>query len=464
MRWFGHADVIVVGGGTAGIVAAVASARRGAATLLVEQSSGLGGTSTRGLMNCFVTFHDAGGRQAIRGIAQEIVDRLVRAGGSAGHTADTMGECVTRVLFDPFVLGNVLFEMAGDAGVELLLHTSVVDVLMDGSRLKGLVLHNKGGLQAASCNVCIDASGDADVAAAAGAPFEKAAPGELQPITLMYRLGGVDIDRWAGFVRAQPKTFEMTRVPDNPRGEGLGIMSLTFFQPFRDAVRAGELPRGISGEQVWLLCGREEARQGVVTVNGTRVEGVDGTNPRELTRAEAEARRQAAGLSAWLRSHIPGFEQCYIYQTAQQLGVRETRRIVGDYVLTEDDVLSARAFDDAIAKGSTPIDIHGGADAGGENYWIKTSDLGILAYDIPYRCLVPRNVEQLLVAGRCISTTHKAHGATRMQPVCMATGQAAGIAAALAAARAVPPRALDVRTLQNALIEAGQVIREDQMV
>ncbi|HLY23444.1 MAG TPA: FAD-dependent oxidoreductase [bacterium] len=464
MRFFGHADVIVVGGGTAGIVAAIASARSGAPTLLVEQSSGLGGTSTRGLMNCFVTFHDAGGRQAVRGIAQEIVDRLVRAGGSAGHTADTMGECVTRVLFDPFVLGNVLFEMAGEAGVELLLHSSVVDVLMDGDRLKGLVLHNKGGLQVATCGVCIDASGDGDVAAAAGAPFEKAARGELQPITLMYRLGGVDIDRWADFVRGRPREFEMTRVPDDPRAEGLGIMSLTYFQPFRDAVRAGELPRGISGEQVWLLCGREEARQGVVTVNGTRVEGLDGTNPRELTRAEADARRQAAGLSAWLRGRMPGFEQCYIYQTAQQLGVRETRRIVGDYMLTEDDVLSARAFEDAIAKGSTPIDIHGGADAGGENYWIKTTDLGIMAYDIPYRCLVPRNVEQLLVAGRCISTTHKAHGATRMQPVCMATGQAAGTAAALAAARAVPPRAIDVRHLQDALIQAGQVIREDQMV
>jgi len=463
MKFFGNADVIVVGGGTAGIVAAIASARTGTPTLLVEQSSGLGGTSTRGLMNCFVTFHDAGGRQAVRGIAQEIVDRLVQAGGSAGHTQDTMGECVTRVLFDPFVLGNVLFEMAGDAGVELLLHTAVVDVLMDADRLTGLALYNKGGLQVATCRVCIDASGDGDVAAAAGAPFEKAARGELQPITLMYRLGGVEIDRWAEFVRGQPQAFEMTRVPEDPRAEGLGIMSLTHFQPFRDAVRAGELPRGISGEQVWLLCGREEARQGVVTVNGTRVEGLDGTNPRELTRAEAEARRQAAGLTAWLRNHLPGFERCYIYQTAQQLGVRETRRILGDYVLTEDDVLTARAFDDAVAKGSTPIDIHGGADAGGENYWIKTADSGIMAYDIPYRCLVPRKVEQLLVAGRCISTTHKAHGATRMQPVCMATGQAAGTAAALAAARAVSPRDLDVRLLQTALIQAGQVIREEQM-
>src|SRR5579884_1460990 len=163
MRFFGHADVIVVGGGTAGIVAAIASARTGTPTLLVEQSSGLGGTSTRGLMNCFVTFHDAGGRQAVRGIAQEIVDRLVQAKGSAGHTADTMGECVTRVLFDPFVLGNVLFEMAGEAGVELLLHTAVADVLMEADRLTGLVLYNKGGLQVATCRVCIDASGDGDV-------------------------------------------------------------------------------------------------------------------------------------------------------------------------------------------------------------------------------------------------------------------------------------------------------------
>src|SRR5579885_3655017 len=234
MRFFGHADVIVVGGGTAGIVAAIASARTGTPTLLVEQSSGLGGTSTRGLMNCFVTFHDAGGRQAVRGIAQEIVDRLVQAKGSAGHTADTMGECVTRVLFDPFVLGNVL---------------------MEADRLTGLVLYNKGGLQVATCRVCIDASGDGDVAAAAGAPFEQAARGELQPITLMYRLGGVDIDRWADFVRERPRAFEMTRVPEDPRAEGLGIMSLTYYQPFRDAVRAGELPRGISGEQVWLLCG-----------------------------------------------------------------------------------------------------------------------------------------------------------------------------------------------------------------
>ena len=201
-----------------------------------------------------------------------------------------------------------------------------------------------------------------------------------------------------------------------------------------------------------------------MTVNGTRVEGVDGTNPHDLTRAEAEARRQAAALTAWLRGTMPGFEGGYIFQTAQQLGVRETRRALGEYVITEQDVLGARKFTDAVAKGTTPIDIHGGADAAGENFWLKTSDSGILPYDIPYRALLPLEIENLLVAGRCISATHQAHGATRMQPVCMATGQAAGTAAALAASGKVHPRALDVGALQDALVHAGQVIYDEQLV
>ena len=224
MRFFAQSDVIVVGGGTSGVVAAIASARSGARTLLVEQSNGLGGTSTRGLMNCFVTFHDSTGRQAIRGIAQEIVDRLVQAGGSSGHTRDTMGECVTRVLFDPFILGSVLFEMVAEAGVEVLLHTSVVDVLMAGPQLDGLIVHNKAGLQVVTCAACVDASGDADVAAAAGAPFEILGREQLQPVTLMFRIGGVDMERWTSFIRGQPKAFEMSRVPDDVSAEGLGIL------------------------------------------------------------------------------------------------------------------------------------------------------------------------------------------------------------------------------------------------
>jgi hypothetical protein len=463
VRFFGHSDVAIVGGGTAGIVAAVASARTGAGTLLIEQSSGLGGTSTRGFMNCFVTFHDAQGRQAIRGIAQEIVDRLVQAGGSAGHTRDTMGECVTRVLFDPAVLEHVLFEMAAEAGVELLLNTAVVDVLTEGDRLTGLVIHNKGGLQIVTCAACVDASGDGDVAAAAGAPYDKSPAAQMQPITLMFRIGGVDVQAWAAALRENPDAFELTRVPDNVLDEGLGIMSLTYFAPFREAVRRGELPEGVSGEQVWLLCSRDEARAGVVTVNGTRAEGLDGTNPRDLTRAAMLTRRQAAGLTAWLRAHLPGFARCYIHSTAQHLGVRETRRVVGEYVLTREDVLGAVRFHDAVAKGATPIDIHGGEAAKGENYWIKTDEAGIRPYDIPYRSLVPRGVEGLLVAGRCISATHEAHGATRMQPVAMATGQAAGTAAALAARLGVVPRALDVATLQETLVRAGQVVRDDQL-
>jgi hypothetical protein len=462
MRVCAGREVIVVGGGTAGTVAAIASARLGATTLLVEASSGPGGTSTHGLMNCFVTFHDARGRQVVGGIAQEIVDRLVSAGGSAGHTRDTMGECLTRVLFDPVVLEHVLFDMVTEAGVELLLHTRVLDVLLAGSRLTGLVVHNKAGAQAAIGEVCVDATGDGDVAALAGAPHEQSSSGDLQPLTLMFRLGGVDVPRLETFVRGRPGEFELSRIPDIWT-EGLGILSLTYFPPFREAVRAGALPEGISGAQVWLLCSREEVRQGIVTVNGTRVEALDGTDPRDVTRAEVLTRRQAAALTAWFRAHLPGFANCWIHSTAQQIGVRETRRILGEYILTEADVLQAQDFEDAVAKGATPIDIHGGRNAAAENYWIKTSDTGIGAYDLPYRCLLPRGVESLLVAGRCISATHRAHGATRMQPVCMATGQAAGTAAALAATRRVTPRELSVRELQEALVRTGQIVHERQI-
>jgi hypothetical protein len=296
-----------------------------------------------------------------------------------------------------------------------------------------VVFETKSGPLVIRARVVVDCTGDGDVAARAGAPYEigREEDGLVQPMTLMFRMVGFERAGFEAYVRAHP---------DQWRGVH-GLWDL-----IRKASASGELD--LPREDI-LFFGTPHDDE--VSVNSTRVTRVLGTDVFDWSRAELESHRQMREVAAFLRRHVPGFENAYVAQSGVHTGVRETRRIVGDYRLTAADVLEARQFDDVIARGAYPVDIH---NPKGSGTVLRRLPPGA-AYDIPLRCLVPRDVEGVLVAGRCLSGSHEAHSSYRVMPIVMATGQAAGVCAALAAARDLPPRAVPAADVQATLLAQG---------
>jgi len=406
-------NLVVVGAGPAGCAAAISAARLGTETFLIERYGFAGGMATTGLVHPWMDYY-AGDKCLTGGIFAEIAERLQQRKALKD-----------RHCFDHETLKVILFELLQEAGVRLLLHTFVVEAKAKQGRVSCLTAASKSGLEKIYPQIVIDASGDGDVAAWAGADYEKGRPedGLMQPMTLNFRMAGVDRAR----------------------------------MPARDAINALYNEAKANGE---VVCPRENVLlfetmiPDQIHFNTTRVNRVDGTDRDDLTQAEIESHRQVAQLVTFLQKRVPGFEQAYLSQTAPQIGVRETRRIMGEYVLTEEDVLSARKFTDGIALSSYPIDVHNPAGTGTV---IKRLPPGEF-YAIPYRCLVPRKLEGLLVAGRPISTTHEAHASSRIQPVCYALGHAAGAAAALALQQNIQPREVKIDQLQEALRKQGAIL------
>ena len=437
-------DVLVIGGGPAGIGAAVGAAKTGARTVLVERYGFLGGNATASLVGPFMTSFSADGKtQLIRGVFDELVRRMEATGGAVhpskvpaavaksaymkhGHTGVTP--------FDPEAMKLASAELCLEHGVELLLHTSFIDPIVDAGAVRGAILHNKGGLQAILAGSSVDCSADADVAARAGVPFKqgRASDGLTQPMTMFFRVGNVDRAGVDAYFRAHPEEIEQR---------------MAFSSCIRAAQANGDytIPR----ERLSLY---ESPQEGVWRVNVSRILGVDGTKVEDLTRAEVEGRRQVMEIFRFLRGYVPGFAECTLIDTAAQVGVRETRRIDGEYTLTLEDLISGRDFEDTIAYCAYPIDIHDPKGAGGG---ISNKGETANAYQIPYRCLVPLGVEQLLVAGRCVSATHEALGAIRVMPPSFAMGEAAGTASALALQEGVPPRQVPIPWLRQTLAEHG---------
>lgn len=441
-------DVLVVGGGNAGCAAAIAAARRGARTLLVERYGFLGGTATAAMVGPWMTFH-SGNDRIVGGIAQEMVERLIRKGASPGHVRDSSDYVATITPFDPEVHKALLFEMMGEAGVSLLLHAYFLSAHVAGSTLTGASFATIAGTRRADATVVIDSTADALVAESAGVPTQQGDERRrVQPATLIFRLSHVDLGKLAEYVRAHPDEIRSSLPPDARTPENLtavaGLHSL--WQRARDEGLV-DVPRELVS--FFISPYPDE-----VTVNMTRVVNVDPLDPDDLTRAEVESRLQAMQLFEFFRRRVPGFECARIAGTGTQIGIRESRRIVGRYTLTRDDVLSARKFDDAVARSAYPIDLHNPRGSGTTTQRLAPGE----SYEIPYRCLVPVNREQLLVAGRCISTTHEALASTRLTPTVMTLGQAAGTAAAIASARNVRVGEVDPRELRAQLVADGVLI------
>jgi hypothetical protein len=441
-------DVLVVGGGNAGCAAALAAARTGARTLLVERYGFLGGTATAAMVGPWMTFH-SGADRIVGGIAQEIVERLIALGGSPGHIPDASGYVPTITPFDPEIHKALLFDLMRESDVHLLLHALVVDAVRDGDRVGGATFATVGGPRTVRARCTIDATADAFVAAYAGCEMQQGDErGRVQPSSLMFRLSHVDMDALAEYVRAHPDQMRTELAPEARTAAALTAVA-GLYELWQQAQADGiAIPRELVS--FFISPYPDE-----VTVNMTRVIDIDPLDPDDLTRAEIEARGQMMRLVEFFRARVPGFANARIAASATQLGVRESRRIVGEYTLTREDILERRTFDDAIARSAYPIDIHNPSGSGTTTHRLPPGT----SYEIPYRCLVPRHRTDLLVAGRCISTTHEALASTRLTPTVMTLGQAAGTAAALALAAGVTPRMLDARVLRERLIADGVDLR-----
>ena len=442
-------DVLVVGGGPAGLGAAVGAAHAGARVVLAERYGFLGGNATAALVMPLMSFHtqrpefarhdvtallptDHGpGHPVVAGVLRQLLERLVRAGGAIPPTIDT-GFVVP---FDPEIFKLVALELLDDAGVLFLLHAFASDVL-GGADVQGAVFESKSGPVAVRSRVVVDCTGDGDLAARAGAPCEVGREGDglVQPMTLMFRMVEFQPEAFRAYARAHPQEWRSVH----------GLWDLV-----RRATEAGELD--LPREDILFFATPHEHE---VSVNSTRVTRVLGCDVWDLTFAEWESRRQLRQLYAFFRKYVPGFERAYVAQTGVTIGVRETRRVLGEYRLSADDLLGARKFDDVVARGAYPVDIHNPAGRGTTLVRLASGE----SYDIPLRALIPRVAETLLVAGRCLSGSHEALSSYRVMPIAMATGHAAGVCAALAARARVAPRAVPAGEVQAELRRQGALL------
>lgn len=434
-------DVLVIGGGCAGLAAAVSAARHGSSVLLVERAGYLGGMATAGLVGPFMTCYDpAGERQVIKGIFEEIVQRMmargdalhpakVDAGSSyAGYRVAGHAHC------GPFNVEG--FKAAAEAlciecGVELLYHTTFVSADMNeqGDRIAGAIFAAKGGLLQIKAKIVIDCTGDGDVAYQSGVPFVYGSEdGETQPASLFFTVRGVDKEK-----------LEAVR-------EETGDSSSIFFQErINQELTSGRY--SVPRNKVALY----ENPNGTFRVNMSRVFLKDGCDPFEVTRASVEGRNQVSEIISLMRRIIPGCEQIELVESANMLGLRETRRISGSFVLTGEDIVQKRQFEDTIFLSGNSVDMHGGNQV---SYIEATGE----PYQVPYRVLLPKVVKNLLVAGRCCSLDRVALAAIRVMPPVFAMGQAAGTAAALCVASAADPANVSIKTLQRTLLEDGAIL------
>lgn len=436
-------DILVVGGGPSGLMAAQAAAGEGLKVMLIESRGYLGGNLTLGLP--ILGFLGEKENQIIRGLPQRFIDRLRERHAASDHRPCKLH--VSLTIIDPEESKTLALKLMEEAGVEVLMYVFCTDVVKEGDAVKGVIIESKAGREAILARTVIDCTGDADVAYRAGVECRKGdAEGGMQPPTLMFSMRGVETQRLRDAIVNHPEVYDMDIMPaESFRNEKFITVGL------RNQInRAREAGIDIPVARTILITGMAEDE---IWVNMSRVNGVDPTLPESYTHGEFEARKQIYPIMEYLRGYVPGFENAWLDRTASFLGIRESRVTVGRYVLTAEDILACRRFDDAIAVASYPVDLH--HPKGGDCTLQYCGD----CYDIPYRTLVPVRVENLLVAGRCSSFTHEAMASTRVMSTCMALGEAAGRAARIALRDGVKPSEVDVEALRRELRETGAYLR-----
>jgi len=431
-----RADVVVVGSGSAGSTAAIAAARGGASVLLIEKLPFLGGTSTA-VLDTIYGFWTPGDRpvKVVGGIGDEIVAAM-RARGPVLERPNTYG-AGTGLTYNAEHLKLAWEDLVTGAGVSVLLHTFVQDVAVDDGRLTSLLVATKAGLHRVDAEVVVDASGDADVSHFAGVGYERAGrESPAQTLTTTFRMVGVDSG-----ARAQVSRTRLHELMGQAADDGYA------------------LPRREGSDHITPIEGMTATVMTRIESTAGAEEGVYGIeDPIFWTRAEISGRRQAAEYARFLVDRVPGYGAASLVATSTQIGVRETRRVYGDYRLTREDVLTARQFDDQIGLCGAPIEDH---HPGSGTAWSYLPDRS--AVGIPLRALVARDATNLLVAGRCFSATHDAHASVRSMAQCMAMGQAAGTVAALAARESAGEvREVPTGRIRGLLQEAGAVLSLDE--
>lgn len=455
----GAFDVIVTGGGPAGIVAAIAAARSGARTLLVEGAGFVGGVAAMGLP--FQGVFTNAEERIIEGIGGELMRRLIDIGAAADVRNVGVGPPRGRgspkfnarwISYHPEALKYMALEMLHEAGVELLLHTSISGVVAQDGHVNGLRVENKSGGRELRAACIVDCTGDGDIAALGGASFEKGSAGSLQPMTMTFVMSRVDLQATVAAGRAVRLPHEVVEGSEAWRSPGFGSYDVDL-KPDADALKKAFPEYGAILTEVNMkdLC------DGVFYGgNMVHIPGFDGSDGAQLSQAEFESRRLVFRLGLFMREHVPGFERAHMVSTSARIGVRETRRILGDYLLSDEDVIEGRRFDDVVTLGGYRVDIHG--YDGGPVYVEPgkgTQIRGLGSYDIPYRILLPKGVHNVVMAGRCVSASHVAQGSLRVMGTAMGMGHAAGTAAAMAALQGVSPRDLAVPELQRMLRQQG---------
>lgn len=425
----GTYDVIVAGGGASGLIAAVAAARNGARTLLVEREACLGGTATIAYVAQYVGFYN-GNTQAVWGIPYELTRRIIEAGGSDDFGHYTMAEAAANPVtihhfpFNPEIVKIVADDMAEEAGIDVLLHAQIAGVRKQDGRVTGIDAETIGGRRSYDAHVVIDATGDAIVAAAAGVEVmgeEEDLRRARQPITLAFRLSNVDVPRFRAMPRAEKRALALKGIANG--------------ELFWESMSFVSTPQG--HDAICLM---------------SRITGLDALDAFDLSEAERIGRKQIRSIVAFLNREVPGFEKAILASIAARVGVRETRRIDGQYLLTEDDIMQLRRFDDTIALGCGPMDMHDANGTGIQLYMPPAP------FDIPMRTMLPKMVDGLIVTGRAICATREANGGARHMATAMALGQAAGTMAAVCVAEDVPPAELQAEKVRDLLRAQGAAL------
>mgnify|MGYP001225661258 CR=1 FL=1 len=453
-------DVVVVGGGCAGIAAATSAAKNGARTLLIEAGSMIGGELVTGLPVDGAL--NARGEWIVGGVLKEVLDEHERLGGYIGPVKDW--RLIWYVCIDPETMKIAVSNVVRRAGVHVWMYSFAEDVVMNQGRISGVVVVNKRQRCLVRAKVFIDCSGDGDVAMLAGGEAMVSNElGEFQPLTMLFRMGGVDKRRLLDFCVEHPENLavgesewmgsELTprECAERLRQQGEAAVFIKGDGPLiQEGIRSGELsPTALIG----IIPVSNERNE--VSINTTRIANIDATDTRALSNAFGGLVDQAWSCIRFMQKRVPGFEKAYFAGLAHRIGIRETRRVVGDYILTRDDVFNARKRDDGIGKGSHHIDIH---QDGTKQVRIPVRHGG--SYDMPYTMLVAKGLTNLYVAGRCMSADREAHGSARVMGPCMAQGEASGLGAVLSIASNDPGnlRSVPVRRLRDGLVAQGAII------
>lgn len=436
-------DIVIVGSGSGGVSAAIAAARQGASVLVIDKNGYAGGMLASGLP--YLGYLDMKKRPAVGGLALEYVDELVKGGASYGvrYCPKHLSVVVTNADKVKLLTAKMLL----DNGVHLLLHSYLIDATVENGRITKLKFDCAGNRFEVKGKVFIDATGDGVLAAIAGAPFEKGVAGiNLQPSSVIYTIGGVDKERFLQWIEKHPEnlsdyTMEYLR-------ERSDFVFVTLFELWRKLDPIGKWPM----KGIWAMILMNRLNDGEVALNGPRIPATDSTDANSITFAEIEGHRQAEAFVECLREYCEGFENAFVSHVSDQIGVRESRRVIGKKTLTVDSVLAGTVDEETIALGSYPVDIHSSKDHSSTFQHIEEP------YGIPYLATVAATIENLMMSGRCISTDSNAFGSTRVMGTCFAVGEGVGIGAALAVKENIAPADVSVRKIREILRANGAIL------